>query len=750
MEPNSPISESFIASVIVDIAIDKPLEYLIPFDQIHDALPGSRVEIPVRNKSRKGFILEVKEGFSNRKLASIYRVLNDTPRIPKELLELAVWISRFYCTSLRDVFRMFVPPEIRKGMKQKEQLYVMRARNREVLRERCKEIRIKKPSQASVLDAMLQVKKGILLTKLLEQTQASRSSVDALVKMGDLTVDTIQIDRSPLIGEEYILTKSKPLNIEQATCLEKILRSLSQNVFETHLVFGITGSGKTEVYMQAIEKALELGKGSILLVPEISLTGQAIERFRSRFQERIAILHHRLSEGERRDEWHHIQSGQAKIVIGARSAIFSPIVNLGLIIVDEEHEQSYKQNEVTPCYQARDVAVMRGKLCQASVILGSATPSLESFYNVKKGKYTLSTLSTRAGMGTLAEVQIVDMKKEYEKNKGFTSFSEALLSGIHHCLKNGEQIILFLNRRGYHTSLLCQGCGECLKCPHCEITYTFHLGDNHLACHLCGNYIQPPPKICPSCRKDAPLKFRGVGTEQIEKALYALFPESRILRMDADTTKHKGSHQQLLREFGTGKADILIGTQMIAKGLHFPEVTLVGVLNCDSGLQIPDFRASEITFQLITQVAGRAGRGVSLGKVILQTCIPENSTIQHAAKQDYQKFYEEEIKIRECFHYPPFSQMIKVVFVGKESELVFDCACAIREDLIKQLPKTYQLHPVVPCGHPKIKDEYRFQLLLRSSTLSQFYPIFEEVRAKKQIPSSIRLSVDVHPSSTFF
>ncbi|WP_075883658.1 primosomal protein N' [Candidatus Protochlamydia sp. W-9] len=739
-----------IASVILDISIDKTLDYGIVPSQLEAAQKGSRVEVPVRGHSRTGYIVEIKSDSNFKNIKPITRLLSETPLVPEELFKLALWVAKYYCAPLRDIFRIILPPSVRKGMKEKEQLFVVRGKSKEILRQVCVDIREKKPAQASVLEVMLQVKNGILLSKLLEESKSSRSSVLSLAKQQLLIVETIKIDRSPLVDEDYFMTKPKILNGDQALALNKIDASLNAKIFQTHLIHGVTGSGKTEIYLQAIEKALKLEKGTIMLVPEISLTAQTIQRFRSRFAEKIAILHHRLSEGERRDEWHKIREGRAKIIVGARSAIFSPVVNLGLIIVDEEHEQSYKQNEMSPCYQARDVAVMRGKLAQATVVLGSATPSLESYYNALNGKYALSVLHKRADVATLPEVTIVDMKKEFERAKTLTSFSEVLLSGIERRQKQGEQVILFLNRRGYHTTLLCQVCSHIVKCTHCEIPLTFHLGDNHLSCHLCGYQISPPPKECPSCRGTKHLKFRGAGTEHVEKALHAIFPQIRTMRIDADTTKHKGSHQKLLRDFGTGKADVLIGTQMIAKGLHFPEVTLVGVLNSDAGLNIPDFRASETIFQLITQVAGRSGRGVTKGEVIIQTSMPENSTIQHAAKQDYAGFYEEEIAVREMFHYPPFSHLAKLTFSGKQLDQTYEIAQKFRELLIFQLPQHYEFNPVIPCGYAKIKDLYRYQFLLRGPSMIPLNLVLENLMQKFSIPKGIKLFVDINPSSTFF
>jgi primosomal protein N' (replication factor Y) len=737
------------ASIILDVSVDKALDYGVLPDQLPHIKRGMRVEVPVRGFARPGYVLGLKDSPSFTPVKPISTILSQTQLISDDLFELALWMARYYCAPLRDVFRILLPPAIRNHMAHKQQLFVMRAKTKEELRKICIELRTKKPAQATILEAMLPVKKGILLTKLLEETQCSRSAVDSLAKQGLLIVDIVRVDRSPLINEEYFMTKPKVLNNEQAMALEKISSSLQESHFKTHLLYGITGSGKTEVYLQAIEKALKMDKGTIMLVPEISLTAQTIERFRSRFHEKIAILHHRLSAGERNDEWHHIKSGAAKIVIGARSAIFSPIVNLGLIIVDEEHEQSYKQNEASPCYQARDVAVMRGKLTQSTVILGSATPSLESYYNAQCGKYTLSVLNERANVATLPQVIIVDMKKEFEKAKSFTNFSDPLLTGIKKRQENGEQTILFLNRRGYHTTLRCLACQHTIKCAHCDIPLTFHLGDNRLACHLCS-YQMTPPRECPACKGPQPLKFRGVGTEQIEKALNAIFPGLRTLRIDADTTKHKGSHQKLLRDFGTGKADVLIGTQMIAKGLHFPEVTLVGVLNSDASLNIPDFRASETVFQLITQVAGRSGRGALKGEVIIQTTIPENSTMQYASRQDYVGFYQQEIAIREIFRYPPFMRLAKFVFAGTNAEQTFEVAQKLRGLLAKQLPSNFELNPVIPCGYAKVKDQFRYQFLIRANHLQLLGAALDQVQKNYALPSAVRMSIDVDPSSTFF
>jgi primosomal protein N' (replication factor Y) len=737
------------ASIVLDVSVDKLLDYGLLPEQAEIAKRGMRVEVPVRGHLRSGYIFAIKDTAEFPKVQGIHRFMTETELITPDLFDLAVWMSKYYCVTLRETFQMILPAIIRKETSHKQQLFVMRAKTRDQLNEYCKKIRNKFSAQADVLDVMLKVKKGILLSELLEKTGGSRSSVDTLTKHGFLQVDIVRVDRSPLVSEEYFQTKPKALNPEQFQALEKIKNSLEKKNFETHLLYGVTGSGKTEVYLQAIDAALKLGKGTIMLVPEISLTAQTIERFRSRFEGKIAILHHRLGQGERFDEWHRIHRGDAQIVIGARSAVFSPMQNLGLIIVDEEHEHSYKQSESAPCYHARDIAVMRGKITGSTVVLGSATPSLESYHNAKKEKYILSTLQKRADDASIPKFTIVDMKKEYEKAKCFTSFSEVLLNGIKERQAKGQQTILFLNRRGYHTTMLCQGCTQAIRCTHCDLALTFHLGENHLACHLCGFTFSPPPQTCPSCRSQI-MKFRGAGTELIQKSLHAILPDIRSLRIDADTTRHKGSHQKLLREFGSGKADVLIGTQMIAKGLHFPEVTLVGVLNSDTSLNLPDFRASETAFQLITQVAGRAGRGFAQGEVIVQTSLPENATIALAARQDYLKFYEEEISVREIFGYPPFSSLVKLTFSGECDKETRQFAEFMREYIVSFLPKEFDIHPVIPSGYAKIKDKFRFQLLLRGPSVSPMVQAINHARSKVLQLRSISMLVDVNPTSTFF
>ncbi|MCE5294814.1 MAG: primosomal protein N', partial [Chlamydiales bacterium] len=555
-----------VAAVLLEVSIQKSLDYAIPPELAGSIQKGVSVEVPLRGKRIQGFVVDVKTESEVPNPKPIFRALSNGPVVTLELFELAIWIARYYVCPLGKVLRTMTPAGVRKNTQAKQQMKVYRLKSPKELREACIEIRTKAPQQANILDALLMAPKdGIFLSELLEETKASHSTVKALVDKGLISIDKLRLDEDPF--DDYFKTKPRILRDEQKDALDKITASLQKRQFETHLLFGITGSGKTEVYLQAIDKALELNLGVILLVPEIALTQQTIQHFKSRFDVPLAVLHHRLSDGERMQTWRDIQSGHSKICIGARSAIFCPMQNLGLIIVDEEHEPSYKQTDDSPCYHARDVAVMRAKLSKCCCVLGSATPSLESYYNAQNGKYILSVLSKRPEKSTLPKVEIVDMKREYAKAKGMTSFSELLLDKIQDRKNKGEHTILFLNRRGYHTVMSCTSCGNSIKCQHCDATLTFHKEERLVSCHLCG-FCSPPPNACPTCKSYDVIKYQGVGTEKVQAMLHGIFPGIRTVRVDADSTRHKGTLEKLLGDFRSGKADVLIGTQMVAKGLH--------------------------------------------------------------------------------------------------------------------------------------------------------------------------------------
>jgi primosomal protein N' (replication factor Y) len=522
----------------------------------------------------------------------------------------------------------------------------------------------------------------------------------------------------------------------------------------TMLLHGVTGSGKTEIYLQAIAHALEQGKGAIVLVPEISLTPQTVERFKARFssgklQTLVAVLHSHLSAGERHDEWHKIRQGRARIVIGARSAIFAPVEPLGLIIVDEEHEHTYKQEE-SPRYHARDVAVMRGHMENAVVVLGSATPSLESFYNCKKGKFALLELPERVDDQKMPRVRVVDMRQAAAQEKGAPIFSPQLKEAIHQRLEKQEQTILFLNRRGYSTSLQCPKCGYVAECPNCSVSLTYHRTEQKLVCHIC-NHIEKVPSVCPkeSCKNPA-IRYAGTGTQRVEEVLAKLFPKARVKRMDADTMKRKDDYRRVLGDFRTGKIDILVGTQMIAKGLHFPNVTLVGIIYADMALHQPDFRAGERTFQLLTQVAGRAGRGDVEGEVFVQAFTPFHPAIQYARRHDFNGFFEQELEFREQLKYPPFSRVALLTLKGRSEEKVKFSADHLKRELEKMAGGDGGLRDLVisgPAPAPLLKAEnfYRYQVMLRTRGMSKLSRLLAQTVAPLSFPDDVTLAIDIDP-----
>jgi primosomal protein N' (replication factor Y) len=537
---------------------------------------------------------------------------------------------------------------------------------------------------------------------------------------------------------------------------------------KTFLLHGVTGSGKTEIYLQAIAHALEQGKGAIVLVPEISLTPQTVERFKARFssgslQTLVAVLHSHLSGGERHDEWHKIRQGRARIVIGARSAIFAPVEPLGLIIVDEEHEHTYKQEEA-PHYHARDVAVMRGQMENAVVVLGSATPSLESYANCKRGKFGLLELLERVDNQKMPYVRVVDMRQAARGDKGPPIFSPQLKEAIAQRLERGEQTILFLNRRGYSSSLQCPKCGYVANCPNCSITLTYHRTDQKLCCHICG-YVEKVPAVCPNekCRNPQ-IRYAGVGTQKVEDILSRLFPKARVSRMDADTMKRKDDYRRTLGDFRVGKIDILVGTQMIAKGLHFPNVTLVGIIFADMALHQPDFRAGERTFQLLTQVAGRAGRGDVEGEVFVQAFTPFHPSIQYARRHDFQGFYEQEMEFRQQLQYPPFSRVALLTLKGRSEDKVKFYAEHLRRELEKALKPApaaeanaamppaeknefKDLIIAGPAPAPLLKAEtyYRYQIMLRTRAMSRLSQQLAKIIIPLTLAEDVTLSVDIDP-----
>jgi primosomal protein N' (replication factor Y) len=702
------VSENYV-EVLLDQNLVKPLDYRIPVGMQVEV--GMRVEVPLKSTLKKGTILKIKSSSSWPEVKPIAKILSQKAEISAPLWKLAQWMSKYYCSPLQKVLKSFIPTNVRKEVKQKTQVFLKVSKTHAQCIKEIKQLRIKHPTQAEALETILNSEKGIFLTDL----KVAHSVINSLIKKGLIFAQKIIPNEELLLEEEFFKTEAKPLNDEQKLCLDALIFSLLQNKFSAHLIYGVTGSGKTEVYMQAIQAALDQGKSAIMLVPEISLTSQTIERFKARFSEKIAILHHKRSLGERTTAWESLQKGEAKLVIGARSALFCPAQNLGLIIVDEEHDSSYKQSDEMPCYHGRDTAVMRAFLENCTIVLGSATPSIESRYNAEIGKYHFHELTKRATNASMPKVKIIDMKRASDQAGRFTHFSEELLTGLKKRLEAGEQTLLFLNRRGYHRMQVCSSCRQIVKCPHCDLALTFHKQANFLKCHMC-NYTQTVSRYCPLCKGEQSLEFKGFGTEHVERSLRALFPNIRTLRMDKDTTSKKNSHEELFKQFRAHKADVLIGTQMIAKGFHFPSVTLVAVLNTDATLSIPDFRSAEQVFQLLTQVAGRAGRAELPGEVIIQTFLPEHPILQLAAAQDYPAFYKAELEERRLFGYPPFSHLAKLLFSAPDEAQARKMAETIHAKL--RLPPPTQILPVTPSGHTKIKDQFRFQFIIKTLKIS--------------------------------
>lgn len=598
--------------------------------------------------------------------------------------------------------------------------------------------------QQRVIEALASAGDALALSELLEAADVSASVVRTLEKRGLVEVFARQMRRDPLAhlgqGELDMVT----LNEDQQNALEQIVAKIDEGRYATFLVHGVTGSGKTEIYIRAMREATRKGLSALMLVPEIALTPVFSRRLRSQFGDAVAILHSSLSDGERTDEWRRIKEGEARVVIGTRSAVFAPLQRLGVIIVDEEHETSYKQDD-TPRYHGRDTAIMRAVNANAVVVLGSATPSIESFHNARTGKYTYIRLDTRYGNRSLAEVQTVDMREVFKKYGKQQTFSDELKAAIAQVYERGEQTIILLNRRGYSSFALCRSCGLAIRCPNCDVTLTFHRYNSSLLCHYC-NYIRPAPRACPAC--DGPyIQYVGEGTEQLEEKLGELFPQMTIARVDRDTTRRRGSLEHLLMEFAAGTIDLLVGTQMLAKGHDFHNVTLVGVISVDAGLCLPDFRAAERTFQLLTQVAGRAGRGDLRGRVIIQTYHPEHYSLVCARAQDYDEFYRREISFRRSMHYPPFSALINICVHDKD----YDRASKAADDLARELraeARDSSLRVLGPAPAPiaRLKSEHRFQILIKARSRKRAREALDlamdRAVAAGHSPRSISIEVD--------
>ncbi|MBR4189038.1 MAG: primosomal protein N' [Kiritimatiellae bacterium] len=736
-----------VARVITGLSLDREFDYRIPEGLRGQLRVGHAVRIPFGRRRMEGFVTAIGDHSDYpAELKAIEAISRPHPLFDETMLRLARWMGHYYAAPFETAIAAILPAAVRhEGADFRRLLSARRAGGAAPTPEEEEALRKRSPKAAAAWEAL---RDGDTLTaaELARATGVSVDSLRRLASRGWIVLEKAAVRRDPAARLEILPTVPPPPTEEQAAALAAIGEEIASPDPGVVLLHGVTGSGKTEVYLSAIQMALDAGKGAIALVPEISLTPQTMERFRGRFGDTVAVLHSQLSDGERHDEWQRIASGKARVALGARSALFAPIRPLGLLVVDEEHEPAYKQDE-TPHYHARDVAVMRGRLEGCPVLLGSATPSLESYRNARSGKYRLVRLTRRIDRAVMPDIRVVDMRLEAEKKsgQGRPLLSSDLVEAVRQRLARGEQSILFLNRRGFSTAVSCPDCGHEVMCPDCSVHMTYHRSGDFLLCHVCGAR-RPAPDKCPECGS-AEIKRTGTGTQRIEAVAQALFPRARIARMDSDTTRAKDSHQRILGAFRRGDIDILIGTQMIAKGLDFPNVTLVGVVNADASLQVPDFRAAERTFQLLTQVAGRAGRGDVPGEVFFQTSSPFNPALQCACHADMDTFYDQEILMRELMKYPPFTRMTTVLLKGPDPAAVDAAALSVAARLRAMLPPEVELKGPAPAPLAKAKGLARVHLLLFAPAARDYLPALRAIQARPGLPRGTSLTVDVDAHS---
>lgn len=798
-----------IAEVIVDVStyhVDRPFDYQVPVEWVSVIELGSRVKVPFGPRNVLGFVVGLKKetDVPLNKLKAINQILDMEPVLTEEMLRMAKWLKNDTICYEIDALQVMLPSALRAKyekmikLQQGQQLPLevqaifgkrQRANFKEFERAgllpllkqlvaenivaienvvkqqgNVKEIRmvqitadqqlieraLEQSSRAAKQRLLLQwmcQHLGEIFTpqQICDEARVSISVLEAVIDKGAAQFIQEEVFRDPFT-KEVSRTHALQLTSEQQVALQAITTAMDQQIAQTFLLHGVTGSGKTEVYLQAIQKVLEEGKEAIMLVPEISLTPQMTERFRSRFGEMVAVMHSGLSVGEKYDEWRKIQQGKVKVVVGARSAIFAPFTNIGLIILDEEHESTYKQED-SPRYHARDVAIWRSEFYNCPIILGSATPALESFARAKKGVYKLLSLKHRALHQALPTVFIADMREELRQGNR-SMFSQSLIEAIRLRLEKKEQMVLFLNRRGYSSFVLCRDCGTVVQCPNCDISLTYHRTTEKLKCHYCG-YEEHVPQICPQCQSDH-IRYFGTGTQKVEEELYKLFPEARVLRMDVDTTKHKGAHEEILETFGAGHADILLGTQMIAKGLDFPNITLVGVLSADTSLHLPDYRAAERTFQLLTQVSGRAGRHDKLGEVIIQTYTPEHYAIDLAKTQEYEPFYEREMFLRRRSNYPPYYFVALIQLSHEDVMMAAEYAGRVADWLRGNLSNQVAIIGPTTASIARLQNRYRYQCLIKYKIEPNLIPVLQRLLAMYRaewIKQGILMTVDLDPST---
>jgi primosomal protein N' (replication factor Y) len=730
---------------------DKLLHYQVPVTLRADVRLGSLVRVPILNRSHLGLVLEVDSvpDCAPARLKAVSAVLHGVPALTPDLLELARWMHTYYAARMESVLEAMIPAAVRGGAQLKAEKYLGLARPATVA-----ELAVlakKAPQQARLYEFLRQQFQPVPKALALSRLGLTAAVAAGLVRRGLGREETRHVERVAYAdnwtGGEIVNGLPPKLNEEQAAVVRAVGDALTREKFAVHLLHGVTGSGKTEVYLRAVEQVLAAGGSAIYLVPEVALTPQTVARLRGRFEaagHKTVVWHSHLSDGERFDGWTALATGRARVVVGARSAVFAPVHDLRLIVVDEEHEPAYKQDE-TPRYHGRDVAVYRAKLAHAVCLLGSATPSLESFANVRAGKYRLDVLTKRVDDKKMPDIQIVDMRIEVMRQRGLVTLSRLLVDHMHQRFERKEQTILFINRRGYSSSMQCRKCGHVEECPHCSVAMTYHRADETLKCHLCG-HERGAPAVCPACA--APdIRWRGLGTQRVEEAVRRVLPRARMERVDTDTMSKRHRFRQILGDFRAGKIDVLIGTQMIGKGLDFPNVTLVGLVDADMSMHVPDFRANERTFQLLVQVAGRAGRGDRAGEVVVQTFTPKAEAIQFARHADYDGFAEAELAMRRKFNYPPYRHLIHHLFRGPNPEKIRFYAEHWVKLVEKELGGAVEIRGPAPAPIEKVKDEYRFQVWYFCVRATKVVPELVRLQAGFAWPEDVTQVLDVDPMS---
>lgn len=736
------------AEIVVNIPVNKRFHYRIP-EELKSALEiGNLVKIPFGNRLITGYCVGFTDKSDVENIKDVKYVINSIPCIDNGMLKIAMWISEYYHCSWGEAMEATLPGGVKKGIGGKPIKLVSLAGHGDVIKKEIGLIAKQSPAQARILETLLNRGNEITVKDLLIASNTNSASLSKLEQRRLINVELVQPAVLDVLSLKTPIENGlKPaLTKDQQNAVDIIKEKLLSREFGVILLQGVTCSGKTEVYLQAIEIAVSLGLCSIVLVPEIALTPQTIKYFRTRFS-KIAVLHSNLTESDRKKQWQKIKEGEVNVVIGTRSAVFAPVKNLGLIVVDEEHENTFKQ-ENTPRYHARDVGIMRALHNKALALLGTATPALESYYNSMIGKYDHVLMNKKIGENPPSSVEIVNMEEEFRETKRYCNISRRLENCMRQAISRNEQIILFLNRRGFAPYINCKKCGFVLKCKSCDITLTYHKKRDVMVCHYCFQE-QPPPKSCPECLMPD-IKYHGFGTERIEEEIKRRFPEQRLIRMDTDTMRERDAHQNAFSAFQSGEANILLGTQMIAKGLDFPNVTLVGILAADSSLNIPDFRSSERTFQLLAQVSGRTGRGHKGGHVIIQAFNTTHYSIQYALTSDYKGFAKTELEFRKQLSYPPYGRMVRILFLGKKEEKVKEKALALTAKLkqyAKQIDSKVQLLGPAPAPINKIRDKFRWHTILKAPKNRMIIDLLDSVNADLTPFGGIKIIVDVDPGN---